>query len=270
MLNGFIDSKKIETLAIGNFDGIHLGHRQLLDKLDANSGVLVIEHNKACLTPGVKRTEFIQVPVFFYHLQKVKSLQADAFVRLLQKDFPALKKVIVGYDFVFGYQRKGDATLLQKYFDVEVVQKFCIEGIAVHSRTIKSLLKTDYAQAVQFLGRAYEIEGFHVTGQGMGAKKLVPTMNLSSHYCLPKEGVYATHSFVQGHWYKSVSFIGHRLTTDGKLAIETHLIDTDIQLICANVKIRLIKYLRKNKKFDSLATLKEQIDADIDAARRSV
>jgi riboflavin kinase/FMN adenylyltransferase len=266
-LNGFIDSKKIKTLAIGNFDGIHLGHRQLLNKLGANSAVLVIEHNKACLTPGVKRTEYIDVPVFFYHLQKVKSLQADQFVQLLQKDFVALKKVIVGYDFVFGNQRKGDAALLKKYFDVEVVQKFCIESVAVHSRTIKSLLQSDYAKATQFLGRPYEIEGYHVKGQGMGAKKLVPTINLSSHYCLPKEGVYATQSFVQGRWYKSVSFIGHRLTTDGELAVETHLLDANVKLVTANVKIRFIRFIRENKKFESLEMLKKQIIADIETAK---
>lgn len=263
MLNCFIDSKKIETIAIGNFDGMHRGHQQLLNALDAKGAIVVIEHNSACLTPGIQRTRYTSLPVYFYHLHKIKSLSANEFISLLKNDFVNLKKIVIGYDFVFGHQRSGDAKLLQQHFAVEVIEQFCIDSIAVHSRKIKELLGTDYAKAVKFLGRRYEIEGSIIKGQGVGSKELVPTFNICSNYCLPKEGVYITKTFLEGVWHQSVSFIGHRKTTDNKKAIETHLIDKDIKTASSWLKIEFLHYLRQNEKFATLQELKEQINSDI-------
>lgn len=267
-MSGSITLKNIKSVAIGNFDGIHRGHQQLLAALDANSAVIVIENNNGCLTPGEARAKFIKQPVFFYHLEKIKHLGAKEFIALLQKDFPVLEKVIIGYDFVFGNQRHGDARLLKNYFDVVVIEQFCIAGIAIHSRLIRQSLQQDYERAKRYLGREYEIEGVHIKGQGIASKSLVPTINLHSHYCLPKEGVYATISCVDGQSYASISFVGHRKTTDNKLAIETHILDCKITLKSQRVGIVFCHYLRPNKKFESLGMLKEAIEKDIITAKR--
>lgn len=267
MSSGFISLKNIHSIAIGNFDGIHLGHRQLLKKLDDTSGVVVIENNHCCLTPGVSRGKYISVPIFFYHLQKIKHLSALEFISLLQKDFPRLQRVVVGYDFSFGHQKSGDAKLLAKYFGVEVVEQFCIDGVAIHSKVIRQALQKDYERAKKYLAREYEIEGFHIKGQGVGAKSLVATINISSNYCLPKEGVYKSITTIDNKEYESVSFIGHRKSTDGQLALETHLINENIELDQSKVSIRFQKYMRQNRKFDSLVLLKKQIEKDIEIAK---
>lgn len=263
MLNCFINSKNIETIAIGNFDGIHLGHKQLVGQLDNNSALVVIEHNKGCLTPGVKRTQYIKHPVFFYHLEKIKSFTADDFVKLLQADFRNLKNIIIGYDFVFGHQRKGDAAFLKKFYEVKVIEQFCIDGVGVHSKEIRKLLQTNFKKALKFLGRNYQVQGYAVKGQGIASKQLVPTINLQTSYCLPKAGVYMTKTMVDDCWYESISFVGHRLTTDNQLALETHIIDKLIEVKKQKVVIEFVKEIRENKKFDSLHLLKKQIENDI-------
>jgi len=268
MSSGFISLENINTIAIGNFDGIHLGHQQLLKNLGAKSAIVVIENNNCCLTPGVSRAHYTDKAIIFYHLEKIKSLSANQFILLLQKDFPALKKVVVGYDFVFGHQRGGDANLLASYFEVVVIEQFCIGGVAIHSQVIRNALQNDYELAKRYLGREYEIEGFCVKGQGIGSQSLVPTINIQSSYCLPKQGVYKSVTTVGEKEYESVSFIGHRVTTDNQLAIETHLVGCDVQIKHSKVKIKFLKYMRPNQKFDSLKSLKKQILQDIEDAKR--
>jgi len=268
MSSGSISSEHINTITIGNFDGIHLGHQQLLKNLDAKSAIVVIESNNCCLTPGASRTYYTNKPIYFYYLEKIKSLSANQFISLLQKDFPALQKVVVGYDFVFGYQRGGNANLLANYFEVVVVEQFCIGGVAIHSQLIRNALQNDYELAKRYLGREYEIEGFCIKGQGIGAKLLVPTINIQSSYCLPKQGVYKSVTSVGEKEYESVTFVGHRVTTDHRLAIETHLIGCDVQIKHSKVKIKFLTYIRANQKFDSLKSLQKQILQDIEVAKR--
>ena len=124
--------------------------------------------------------------------------------------------------------------------------------------------------ANHLLGRAYLIEGEVIRGQGLGRDALVPTLNLTiSHYQLPKAGVYATYTKIAKVWVPSVSFIGHRLSTDGNFAIETHIIDTEIETPpLGYVGIRFVAYLRKNRTFSHLDALKAQIIKDIASAKK--
>lgn len=268
MLSGFTMSKSIKTVAIGNFDGIHQGHRQLLNRLDDYSAVVVIENNRACLTPGIDRSKYVQHALYFYHLHKIKDLSATEFIKLLQKDFCNLENVVIGYDFVFGRGKTGDSSLLENYFNVEVVPQFCIDGVAIHSRQIKQSLQTDYSLTKRYLGRNYSIGGRVIKGQGIGQKELVPTINIKSSYCLPKQGVYRTKTLVDNRWYSSVTFIGHRKTLDNSFAIETHLIGVDsVTMQCTSVVIEFEDFMRKNKKFTDLKELKKQIHSDIEAAK---
>ncbi len=255
---------RIKSIAIGSFDGIHLGHKALMDQAEA---VVVIERNGGYLSAGYKRSLYVKQPCFFYHFEHIKSLRAKEFVLKLKEDFPQLEKIVVGYDFGFGYNKEGDSKLLKELFNGEVVivDEVKYENISVHSRTIKKeIAKGNIALVNLLLNRKYAIDGKVVSGQGLGKKKLVATLNLNVYdYDLPKNGVYASRIKIKGEWLDSISFIGVRVTTDGSFAIETHVIDKDIGLIKGKVWLEFRAFIRQNKKFESLDTLKKQISLDI-------
>ena len=255
---------EIKSIAIGSFDGIHLGHQALLDKVDA---AVIIERNSGYLTPGYKRSLYTDKICCFYHFDKIKGLTPLEFVVKLQADFPALERIVVGYDFHFGKDKAGNAELLRTLCDKEIiiVEQVRCEGIAVHSRTIKEFLKSgDIKMANMLLGRKYVLEGEVIRGQGLGKKELVPTINLRIEaYQLPFEGVYATRTCIKGVWFDSVSFLGHRVTTDDSFAVETHVLDKDIPVIKGTIMIEFIDFVRQNMKFDSLEGLRKQIQEDI-------
>jgi riboflavin kinase/FMN adenylyltransferase len=261
----------IKSVAIGSFDGIHLGHRALIDQVEA---VVVIERNGGYLTPGYKRSFCVSQPCFFYHFEHIKSLRAKAFVVKLKEDFPCLEKIVVGYDFGFGYKKEGNTELLKELFDGEVVvvEEVKSKDISVHSRTIKAEISNGNISLVnQLLNRSYAIEGKIVSGQGLGKKKLVPTLNLNVYdYDLPKDGVYATRTKIDNEWLDSVSFIGFRVTTDGSFAIETHVIASDIGTVRGKIYLKFVDFLRDNQKFNGLDALKKQIDLDIIQAKNNL
>lgn len=258
----------IKSIAIGSFDGLHIAHQTLVNKVDA---IVIIERNGGYLTPGYKRSLYTDKLCCFYHFDKVKSLSPEAFVNKLKVDFPSLEKIVVGYDFHFGKDKTGNARMLQALCDREVlvVDEVSCEGIPVHSRTIKAYLREGRVEmANKLLGRKYRIDGEVIAGQGIGKKELVPTLNLYvDHYQLPLEGVYATRTKIGKEWLGSVSFLGHRVTTDGSYAVETHVIDKDIGEVSGEVTIEFIAFIRGNQKFDGLDALKRQIEEDIAQAR---
>ena len=261
-------SNNIKSIAIGSFDGIHIAHQTLIDKADA---LVIIERDGGYLTPGHKRAFFTDKVCCFYHFDVIKALTPEAFIEKLQTDFPKLETIVVGYDFGFGKDKAGDAQTLQALFtgNVEVVQEVSVEGVSVHSRTIKEYLrKGNIAMANKLLGRTYSIDGEVVSGQGLGKKELVPTLNLNvKAYQLPLEGVYATRTKVKGEWLPSVSFLGHRVTTDDSFAVETHILERDIGEVTGKVEMVFVDFIRANQKFESLEALKEKIAEDIQKAK---
>ena len=260
-----IKSKNITSIAIGGFDGMHVAHKELIKRLDKNGVLFVIDKGFSNLTPNDTRDRFFKNGSVFVDLNDIKEFSDKEFIEFLKKTFPSLKKVVVGYDFGFGKNRSGSINLLKKEFDLEVVDEIKIDGISVHSKVIRELLKKgDIKMANRLLGRAYEITSLTKKGQGLGKEKLVPTINLDkSNFLLPKSGVYATKTKVENEWLKSITFIGHRQSTDGKFAVETHLIEKDIDFLPKEVSIKFFDFVRDNKKFDTIQELKKQIEDDI-------
>lgn len=122
--------------------------------------------------------------------------------------------------------------------------------------------------ANRLLGREYAIDGEVIAGQGLGSKELVPTLNLRvAGYQLPAEGVYASRTLVEGQWMESVTFLGHRVTTDGSFAVETHVLDRNIGIVTGRVFVAFVAPIRANRTFASLKALREQITEDIAIAR---
>lgn len=260
---------QIKRIAIGSFDGIHLGHQALIDKVDA---LVIIERNTGYLTPGYKRSLFTSKVCCFYHFDKIKALTPEAFVHKLEADFPALETIVVGYDFHFGKDKAGDAQMLRTLCDKEIaiVEQVTLGETPVHSRIIKAYLREGkIEQANSLLGRTYHIEGRVVPGQGLGKKELVPTINLHvKEYQLPMEGVYVTRTYMDGQWLDSVSFLGHRVTTDDSFAVETHILDQEIGEVSGEIALAFVDFIRTNRKFDTLDALREQIFEDIKVAKK--
>ena len=255
---------RIKSIAIGSFDGVHLAHQALIKEVEA---VVIIERNMATITHGYKRVEYIKKPSFFYHFEEIKLLSAKDFIDKIQEDFPKLEKIVVGYDFAFGYKKEGDITILKSLFkkEVVVVKEIKYNGVSVHSCTIREKIsKGHISMANRLLNRNYKIIGRVIKGQGIGRRELVPTINIDvQNYILPKEGVYATKTLINNIWLDSISFLGHRVTTDGSFAVETHILNRNIEKVQDTIEIEFIDFIRSNKKFNTLFDLKEQIEKDI-------
>ncbi len=264
---------KIDSIAIGVFDGFHLGHKELLKRLTPNGAILIIYKQKANITPGFTRERFTKYPCIFMKFTTIKELDCSGFVRLLMSQFPSLKKIVVGYDFKFGANRACDIYDLKQIFKgkIDVVDEFFIDGISVHSSKIREFIRDgEIRKANTFLGREYSIVGKVIKGQGLGKKELFPTLNVEvQKYIMPKNGVYATRVLIDKKLHPSVTFIGIRESTDGKFACETYVIDKEVPKV-DEVEIFFVDYIRENRKFDSLKELKNQIEQDIGLAKKSL
>ena len=221
--------EEIRAVAIGNFDGMHLGHQKLFENLGEHGAIIVVLTGAGSkLTPFAFRSAFTQKKIFYCELSKIKNLSGGEFIELLGQNFINLQKIVVGEDFRFGRDRACGVEFLQREFRGQtcVVGEFCLGGSGVHSSRIKELLSSGRCEAAaELLGRDYELCGRIVRGQGRGAREFVATLNLEpGWFFIPKSGVYATVTSVRGTRYKSVSFVGERLSTDGAFALETHIL----------------------------------------------
>jgi riboflavin kinase/FMN adenylyltransferase len=264
--------KNVEAVAIGGFDGMHEGHQHLFAELGEQGAIVVIETGYANLTPGREREHFTYYPLVYLPLDEIRTLDDKGFLAYLCERFPKLKRIVVGYDFRFGKDRRFSHEDLAKGFrgEVKVIDEVTVGGESVHSHKIRAkLIIGDIEGANRFLGHHYTVRGETVRGQGIGKKELVPTINMRTHgFLLPKEGVYATLARLddEAHYRPAISFVGHRVSTDGSYAVETHILDDTVQA-CGKIDVSFIARIRDNEAFPSLAALKSKIEHDIAAAR---
>ncbi len=252
---------------------MHLAHQQLFSHLDKNGAVVAICTGYANLSPYVNRAKHTKYPIFYYPLEDIKHLNAQEFINLLYEEYPNLKKIVVGYDFHFGHKASSDTQILKNIFngEVTVVDEYKIDNIAIHSRVIREYLRDgDIEFANKLLGYNYTLKGNHIAGQGLGSKQFVPTININiDEFLIPHEGIYITKTFLSNKAYNSVSFVGHRVSTDGKFAVETHIIDEQLKEdIPKIIEVEFIKKLRDNKKYDQYEDLKNQILDDIEQTKK--
>lgn len=265
-------NEKIRSIAIGGFDGMHIAHEKLFDKLGNDSALIVIETGYANLTPHKTREKYFSGDIFYYDLQHIKHLSGQQFVAELCNNFPNLSKIVVGYDFGFGFNKSNTAKDIKNFFDgdVEIIDEIFCDGISVHSREIRKFIASgDIKNANKFLGKPYQIDGFCVRGQGLGKTTFVPTINIEVEgFLIPAEGIYATKTQIANLVVDSVTFIGHRVSTDGKFAIETHLLEFDEIDADGEICIEFFAKIRENKKYDDFSLLKKQILDDIEKAKQ--
>jgi riboflavin kinase/FMN adenylyltransferase len=267
--------KYCNAIAIGGFDGMHNGHQKLFSELGNDGCIVVIETGYANLTPKKEREKFSTYPIFYLELDEIRHLDGNEFIIFLKEKFPKLQKIVVGYDFHFGKNRKYSFKDLSNMFDgeVKIIEEVTLNNDSIHSHKIRQKISIgDIKGANAFLGHNYTIYGNIVRGQGIGKKELVATINIETkEFLTPREGVYVTLTRIddEEHYHPSVSFVGHRVTTDGSFAIESHILDGEVTCD-KTASISFISFIRDNKKFNSLVELKEAIKNDIFLAKKEL
>ncbi len=290
------------SIAIGNFDGVHLGHRAVIGeagRIARDQGipwaVLSFEpHPRALFTPDAEpfrltpfRTKARHIEelgvdnLIVLHFDKAfTNLSADDFIGRVLVEALGARHVVSGYDFVFGHKRAGNCELLLRKGQEEGFDFTCVsavdDGQTVYSSTaIREYLKAgDPRAAGRLLGRDFEIEGRVEHGDARGRSIGFPTANLHlGEYLRPAHGVYAVRAGLDEgaatKWYDGVANYGSRPTFDGNDTIlEAHLFDFDGDLYGRHLRIALVDFLRPEKKFDGIDDLKAQIALDCDNARR--
>jgi riboflavin kinase/FMN adenylyltransferase len=266
---------KSTAIAIGGFDGMHIGHQKLFSELGEHGTIVVIETGYANLTPKKEREKFTKYPITYIDLESIRGLNGEEFINLLKDMFINLEKIVVGYDFHFGKDRKYSFKDLKFMFNgnVIVVDEVSLNNDSIHSHKIRQKLSIgDIKGANAFLGHNYTIHGKLEKGQGIGSKELVATINIDSNgFLTPKEGVYVSLTCIddEEHYHPSVSFVGHRISTDGSFAIESHILDGEV-MCREKASISFISFIRDNEKFDHLQDLKEAIKKDIAIASKEL
>ncbi|MBL4261964.1 bifunctional riboflavin kinase/FAD synthetase [Vibrio fluvialis] len=286
------------VLTIGNFDGVHLGHQQVLDQvseraksLNLPSVVMTFEpqpmelflKDKAPARLTRLRDKFVQLGkldidrllcVNFNH--HFANLDAQAFIRDLLVTRLGVKFLVVGDDFCFGQGRKGNFAMLEQAgreygFEVVSTQSFCLQKLRVSSTAIREALAADeLAVGADMLGRDYSISGRVSHGRKLGRTIGFPTANIPLKRCVsPVSGVYVVEAYGLGEQpVGGVANIGQRPTVNGvRQQLEVHLFDFHGNLYGKQLEVALLHKLRNEHKFESFEALKQQIELDAEAAR---
>lgn len=286
-----------QVLALGFFDGVHLGHQDLLracremaDSLSCKAGVLTFESHPDSLvfgrTPGFINTLSDRDRLLRrYGMETVISLPFDRdlmvmpwqdFYRMLRRDYGACG-IVCGEDFTFGYRGKGNATLLQQAcredgIGCTVVPQRKIEGIPVSSTVIRGLLQSgEMEMANRFLGHTHVLTGTVVPGKQLGRTIGIPTANIAFPAELQslRSGVYACTVSFEGESYAAVVNVGTRPTVSGSgINVESWILDYDGDLYGKSLEVRFYTFVRPERKFDSLEDLQAEIRKNADETRR--
>jgi len=286
-------------LTIGSYDGVHLGHQQIINQITAGahaSGapavVLTFYPHPMVVLRGPRKSFYLTMPeekaeilgrmgvdlVVTHPFNKdVAAMEPEEFIRELQSHL-GFTHLYVGYDFAMGHNRKGDVPYLTRLgeqigYQVHTVEPFELDGAPVSSSRVRRALDTgDMAEANRLLGREFRLMGTVIPGDGRGKQIGVPTANLeiSLEQAVPGPGVYACRVIWEGKRYPAVTNIGVRPTfEDAPVAprVETHVLDFDHDLYGHQIGLEFIAFLRPERKFDGIESLVAQIQADIEKGR---
>ncbi len=296
--NDFCSDGRKTSIAIGMFDGVHLGHQQVIRQAVADAeqheGTAVVvtfdRHPNAVVAPD-------RVPPLIYSpVQKLRAIEslgagtvlvipftrefselsAHDFIQGLATRLAPVESICVGSSFVFGRQRGGDVALLRRLgtdlgFSVHGLAAVALDGEVVSSTRIREAIRSgELDRASQMLGRAYALAGTVVHGDELGRKLGFPTANMDIRDRLvPPQGVYAAHAYVDGTRYRAVVNIGTRPTVSAsqpEVRVEAHLLEFTASLYGCEVELMFVERLRGERRFASLDELRAQIAEDVRTA----
>ncbi len=275
------------VFALGFFDGVHLGHRAVIESAVAKAKELGFfsavftftsgkKTEKGSIYPLEKRLElfeemgvdFALVPDF----SEFSSLSPEQFLDTLKNNFKA-SAFCCGENFKYGKNASGDVSSLKAYAESNgcevIIKKTALfKNERVSSSRIRELfLEGNISEANSMLGREYSVKGKVIKGKQIGSKSLYPTINLPlfEGSASLKRGVYASRTEINGKSYKSITNIGICPTVKNgeELSFETYILDEELSLYGKDAEVFLEKFIREEKKFENVERLKEQIALDI-------
>ena len=283
----------VTGLAIGVFDGVHLGHQAVVRSLEGKIAALTFEpHPLTVIAPDrvPPRLTTLEQKVAYLRAQgtiaviavkfdeDLRILSPSAFVDEIARVFPDLQQVAVGESWSFGRNREGNAARLAELaqthnFSVKAIAPVMLEGAPVSSTRIReAILQRRFADATRLLGRSHAVTGLVVHGDERGRTLGFPTANLAQvEQLLPPRGVYAVRARVAGNLtkYRAVMNLGQRptFTSNGTDSLEVHLLDFEADLYDQRLWVSDFIWLRDEKAFSGVDELKAQITADVAQAR---
>jgi riboflavin kinase / FMN adenylyltransferase len=284
------------TATVGTFDGVHLGHREILkavanNAIDSNTESVLItfhphprmvlypdDHNMRLLTSPEERISQIAATgiknmIIIPFTKEFSRLTSLDFVRDILVNQLNLKKLVIGYDHHFGRNREGSIENLTDYaalyqFDLEQIPAFEMDGIAISSSKIRALLENgNVATASKYLGYSYSLQAKVVEGKKLGSKMGFPTANLVLEFppkSIPGRGVYIVRVLVHGRDYPGLINIGLNPTVsdDVNLKMEVYIHNFSGNIYGEVIEVAFVQRLRDELKFSSLDDLKNQLEID--------
>jgi riboflavin kinase/FMN adenylyltransferase len=298
----FTHDEKGSVITIGTFDGVHVGHKQIINKLIESAKqnnlrstiITFFPHPRMVLQKGTdlkllstlaEKTNLLEklgldcliVQPFTKEFSRLTALE---FVRDILVQKLNVKKLVIGYDHHFGRNREGSFEQLKEYgiaygFDIEEIPVKDIENVAVSSTKIRTALETgNIVKANSYLGYEYTLNGTVIHGRGLGKEWNYPTINIQideNYKLIPKSGVYVIKTTINNQQLFGIMNIGFRPTIDGKnQTIEVHLLDFNDNLYGKTISVQLAYRLRDEQKFESVQALFSQIKHDEQAARELI
>ena len=285
--------------AIGMFDGVHLGHQQVIRQ--AVSDAHQLEATSLCVTfdqHPAKVTAPEHAPLLIHTLEQrlnaieslgieatlvlpfdeaMSQIPGEAFIRGLAVDLGRISSVCVGANFVFGHDRSGNVKLLRHLgkdlnFITHDLASVSLDGKIVSSTRVREAIGTGHLDAAgQMLGREYTLCGIIIQSDQRGRQLGFPTANLDvAGLCTPPHGVYAAHAEVSGQLYRAAVNIGFRPTAkehESTLHVEAHLLDFEEEIYGHNCTLTFVSKLREEHDFKSMDALMAQIEKDVIQAR---
>lgn len=280
---------KASAVTLGKFDGIHLGHKKLISetiKAKKEMGLDTVLFSFD--TSGIKKIQSITTKeereliceeldidniIFFPVNEDTMSIEPEEFIRKILIEKIKAKVVVTGKDFRFGKERRGNVDMLREFskecgYKLIVVENVMDGNQRISSSNIKELIRrSEITRANEMLGYSYFVYGLVVRGKQVGRTIDRRTVNIipKENKIIPKNGVYKTVITVGGKEYKSITNIGECPTVrdDGGITIETHIFDFNEEIYDSKVKVSFEKFIREERKFDSLEELRNQISLDI-------
>ena len=299
IIAGTTDFKILQptAVAIGKFDGLHRGHRELLklvlEKKQAGLLTTIFTFDpppevffgkrqlKEITTRAEKRIVFekmgVDILIEFPLDEVTAALPAEVFVKEVLKDRMNMSYLAAGYDLSFGHKGAGNAELLKELapkldFELNIIEKVCVNGREISSTFVREEVEIGAMNHVtELLGEPYMIIGEVVHGAKLGRKIGMPTINIlpEKEKMLPPKGVYYSKTVIGDKEYKSITNIGEKPTVsnDRQIGVETYLYEFDQDVYGKNAIVKLLKFKRPEQKFADLEELKAQMLCDINDGR---